>query len=201
MITRIENWIDNQSRWLVIGGCFVLFALLYVPPNYFSLFTVRELPFILGESRIPFLLWTVPVYVSVLVQIVVGLVFVLKGRLGRVIVVSTILVSGHVVVFWFFPTILHRTHEVVGPDWLVRGYGILCQADQPLNCFPSLHVSLAFFVGLVLWHEERWKGALFLLWAVAIAAATMTTKQHYLLDVVGGAVTATIAYYAYRWGL
>src|SRR6185436_14225959 len=54
--------------------------------------------------------------------------------------------------------------------------------DVPENCFPSLHVSLAI-IAAAYWPRARWIG---IAWAIAIAVSTMTTKQHYFVDVAGG---------------
>ena len=59
-------------------------------------------------------------------------------------------------------------------------------ADTPMNCFPSMHVALT---GVAAW-SVRNRGpkvvSLFCLWSLAIFASTMTTKQHYFFDIVGG---------------
>jgi membrane-associated phospholipid phosphatase len=54
------------------------------------------------------------------------------------------------------------------------------------NQFPSLHATFALTVGIVLAHRCRWPGrCVFLAWSLAIAAATLLTWQHVLVDVVG----------------
>ena len=57
-------------------------------------------------------------------------------------------------------------------------------ADGPHNCFPSLHITNCVLVTLVHWRSPRryW----LLGWAVLIAFSTLTTKQHFSLDILGG---------------
>ena len=201
MTIRIADWVDSQPRWRVVVVGYIIFASLYGVSNNISFVEAREIPFLLGEERIPFVLWTMLVYLSVIGQIMWGFLSLRNGRFGRAVAVAFFLVLAHVAVFLVYPTVLHRTHEVVGHDWLVWGYGVMCAVDKPANCFPSLHVSMAIFTAFVLQRESRVRGLLFFLWALIIAVTTLTTKQHYLLDVLGGGVTATIAYLVYRRGL
>ena len=61
------------------------------------------------------------------------------------------------------------------------------------NQFPSLHAAFALTVGVVLARRCRWPGQLvFFAWSLAIAAATLLTWQHVVVDVFG-ACLLTIA--------
>ena len=61
-------------------------------------------------------------------------------------------------------------------------------SDLPLNTVPSLHVAYALIAATAL---PRWWC---ILWAVVVALSVLPLKQHLLLDVVCGAVLATIAW-------
>jgi membrane-associated phospholipid phosphatase len=69
--------------------------------------------------------------------------------------------------------------------WMMRWlYGL----DPEANSFPSLHVSNAVICGgVVAAKEPRLRGPAWAL-AVAIALSTLTTRQHWIADVVSGAV-------------
>ena len=99
-------------------------------------------------------------------------------------------------VYWMWPTYV----EATGIDWsqypLIQ---FLKSSDVGGNAFPSLHVAFALFAARVL-HSQlasiqapgwiRWvNGA----WCLAIVYATLATRQHVLLDVAGGMVTAWVA--------
>ncbi len=65
--------------------------------------------------------------------------------------------------------------------------------------FPSGHATTAFSMAMVLvflWPRTFWPA---LLAAVLIAASRVITGQHYLTDIVGGAVLGTIGAYAVRY--
>lgn len=72
----------------------------------------------------------------------------------------------------------------------------LYAADRPTNLFPSLHVSLSFLFALAVGHAKpRWRGWM-ITWATLIAVSTLFTRQHYLIDVLGGILVAWVA-----WGI
>ena len=66
--------------------------------------------------------------------------------------------------------------------------------DMPYNCFPSLHVSYPTMAALVSWRHHRYSSAMFIVMTIVIAASVVFVKQHYIMDVVAGAVTAVILY-------
>ena len=61
------------------------------------------------------------------------------------------------------------------------------------NCLPSLHVALALSCGWAAQGALRWPARIAMAaWALAITASTLLTWQHWLVDVVAGAVLAGI---------
>ncbi|MBI4041607.1 MAG: phosphatase PAP2 family protein, partial [Deltaproteobacteria bacterium] len=99
----------------------------------------------------------------------------------------------HYPIFFFFPTVIERpTTSLDG--WAGSAFSFLRWIDQPVNCFPSQHVSLCFVVALGFWNYRRWISIFFLFWAIAISLSTLTTKQHYFWDVLGGLVVFLICY-------
>jgi membrane-associated phospholipid phosphatase len=68
------------------------------------------------------------------------------------------------------------------------------QIDLPNNCFPSMHVGTCVLVTLPFYRRRPKVFLLFALWTMAIAITTLTTKQHYLIDVIAGFVYAFVMY-------
>ncbi len=54
---------------------------------------------------------------------------------------------------------------------------------------------MATLLGLAVWHQRRRLGAVYLCWTFLIILSTLTTKQHYAVDALGGAAIAVAAYY------
>jgi membrane-associated phospholipid phosphatase len=59
-------------------------------------------------------------------------------------------------------------------------------ADPSINCLPSTHCAMAALCSVAIYGERRRLGAWMILTALAIGAATIVTRQHYLIDVVSG---------------
>ncbi len=81
--------------------------------------------------------------------------------------------------------------------WLMRQ---VVSMDNEANCFPSSHVYYAVLGAILVWHGGAGRlvrGATCLL-AAAVCATTVTTGQHYVLDVAGGAAVAAASYAAVR---
>jgi membrane-associated phospholipid phosphatase len=67
----------------------------------------------------------------------------------------------------------------------------LHESDPPANTFPSVHVGHSVLLALALSHHlPRHRSDAMMLWASLITASTLTTKQHYLIDLAGGVVAA-----------
>ena len=98
--------------------------------------------------------------------------------------------------FWIFPT----TTPAFGIDWSAYPtLQFLKATDAGGNAFPSLHVAFAAHTAVVIASElrsfdaPRWVHGGNWLWCAAIVYSTMATRQHVLIDVVGGLLLAGIA--------
>jgi membrane-associated phospholipid phosphatase len=77
----------------------------------------------------------------------------------------------------------------------------IVSVDNEANCCPSSHTYFAVLAAILVGHGNapRWVQVSVWALAVAICISTITTGQHYLIDVPGGVVTAVASYYAARW--
>ncbi|MBO9605015.1 MAG: phosphatase PAP2 family protein [Paenibacillaceae bacterium] len=93
----------------------------------------------------------------------------------------------------FYQTILVREVWFVQgtPDLLERGLSPAAEASTVLNCFPSMHTSIAFAALLLSMREGsrlyRWVTGIF---CVSIILATMYLKVHWVIDVLAGMLFA-----------
>jgi len=95
--------------------------------------------------------------------------------------------------FLVYPTVAPRPATVAGDGFAVWGLRFLYSADPPYNCFPSLHVAHAFVSALTCYRLHRTVGIVALVGAGLVAVSTLFTKQHYVADVVAGALLAFLA--------
>ena len=88
--------------------------------------------------------------------------------------------------------------EVTGnsfPELLIQ---FVYWIDAPTNLFPSIHclVSWLCFAGIRgKSYVPKWYQAFSALFAIAVFASTLFTKQHFIVDVAAGIVIAEVCYY------
>lgn len=97
-------------------------------------------------------------------------------------------------VFLAYPTVAPRPATVEGTGFGAWGLRLLYDMDPPFNCFPSLHVAHSFVSALTCLRVHGGVGRTALAAAALVALSTLFTKQHYVLDVVGGICLAVVAF-------
>ncbi|HEX7706359.1 MAG TPA: phosphatase PAP2 family protein [Thermoanaerobaculia bacterium] len=103
-------------------------------------------------------------------------------------------ITAYLFFFVLYPTEAPRPERVIGDGFAVWGLRNLYGADPPYNCFPSLHVAHSFVSALACTRVHRRLGIIASVFAALVAASTLFTRQHYVVDVVGGVVLAAVAY-------
>ena len=91
-----------------------------------------------------------------------------------------------------FPVTITRPAVPAEGDLSMRLLAWVYAADRPINLFPSFHAAVA----AILWRlrpASRFMSAAVSAWTVALCAACILTKQHYVLDVVAGLAVGGIA--------
>lgn len=97
-------------------------------------------------------------------------------------------------VYLFFQTSVQRP-SVPGNDLGAQLVHFIYAHDQPYNAFPSLHTAGATLCGIAYFRWRRRYGLAVLPLVIAIIAATVLIRQHYLADVAGGLLLAGLAYW------
>lgn len=105
-------------------------------------------------------------------------------------------------IFLLFPTTLYNEYfhysfeQLLSISDTVTAYNLhfIFTADKPFNCFPSLHVAIAFVAAMALHNDKKiiiFSGYLFATW---IAFSTLQVKQHLLYDIISGIALSLITY-------
>ena len=180
---------DGRTK-AVWSALFVLgFGLSYLLPNRLPLGTPRLLPLGVWEQNLPLVPWTFLVYMS---DYVLGAWTVWHVRRERDFLelarVATVTMVISATVFYLFPTAYPRPpYPATGSAALDALMRFLTATDQPNCAFPSMYVAMtAACVWGIRQSVSRWTFVAVVLWGVAIAVSTLTTKQHYAWDVAGG---------------
>lgn len=115
------------------------------------------------------------------------------------------------VFFIFFPTTVPRP-EILTEDFFSRIVKYIYAMDNPYNVFPSIHVLnavlvsafLLSYVKRCLWNTNRKHAIVLILIStvsgITISLSTVFIKQHYIPDVIGGAVLAIFYYVIFNHG-
>ncbi|AYD41464.1 inositol phosphorylceramide synthase [Clostridium fermenticellae] len=110
--------------------------------------------------------------------------YALSGHLLQIFLISPFYLTFHLQEVWY----------VLGqPDGLARHLGPQAAAGVTLNCFPSMHTSIAFAMFLVVMRE---KNKLFKyvwgLFCLSVIFSTLYLEIHWVLDVIGGLILAYV---------
>jgi len=146
------------------------------------------------DNKIMFIPETVYFYVSCYLFIFIPL-FVIKSanQLKRFSLAILIVYIISFTIFLFFPVRIYSFDLPEGNSLSLKFLKFIKAVDSPLNCFPSMHVSLCLLAAICSFNYSKLVGYLTLtLWSF-IALSTLTVKQHYLLDVLGGIIVGLIA--------
>ncbi len=149
------------------------------------------------DDAFPFSPWWIWIYLlpyligPLLVMVLSRPAFVWYVRRGMIVVAVSI------VIFFVFPTLTTRLPEneaKLSDDLTSALYRNIAGIDDPpANAAPSLHVSLSCLLAWALAYDwPRWWWAA-LLGAIIVWLSTLYISQHHLIDVVSGALLASLA--------
>lgn len=195
----IEKWIPKYG-FLSVIFCFVFNSLIYTgtqiimgKARHFDLTTSwdRKIPFCPTWGIVYlgcFLFWAINYILITRQKKEDWFRFAVGDYLSRI-------VCG--VFFVLLPTTNVRP-EIVGNGFVQSLIRFVYMVDAPTNLFPSIHclVSWMCFVGIRGRKDiPRWYQVFSAVFAIAVFASTLFTKQHYIIDVVAGVLIAELCYY------
>jgi hypothetical protein len=100
------------------------------------------------------------------------------------------------ITFYFFQTTVPRP-ELTGSDFYTLLVSKIYSADQPYNCFPSIHVLTSYLMARAVSSSSiRNKTVLLFVWITSamIIVSTLFVKQHVVLDAGSGIIYAEVLY-------
>ncbi|MDB6171544.1 MAG: superfamily protein [Chthoniobacteraceae bacterium] len=176
---------------IVVGWTTALYS-IYQLTNRYQIFTPRGLSLTPLDRAIPFWPWTVVPYFILIGGMYLPAFLRTDALFWRSLLAVTIGVLINYTVFALWPTTYPRPMAPTGSGFYLDWYRWLISIDTPANCFPSGHITAPAIGCWALARERpRWKWAI-LLGFVPLALTILTTKQHYIVDLLGGLVTAAI---------
>ena len=154
------------------------------------------------EKNIPFLLWTIWIYIILYPIYLVWSLWGYKDELemNKTLYGFLLLTIISCALFIIFPISYPREFYPLPLDnnlttLIFRG---MRELDKPSNCLPSLHVGLCYLFCFGFWNENKLKFYIGFMISTLVGLSTLTTKQHYSYDIVAGFILALGIYYFFQ---
>jgi membrane-associated phospholipid phosphatase len=189
-------------KLLIVAALAAVTTVIYARLNQHPLRPPILLPRSFVDRALPFWPWTVWPYLLLLSMDVVLPLGLRDPRRFRAMLVAYAVAMPINIAFWaLVPTIYPRPPLPGGGSLSEAAYAFLVAHDTPACCFPSGHITIPAVACWSLGQEHpRLRAPLFAVTAL-LMLSVLTTKQHYLLDVLGGLGTAAAGIaVARRWG-
>ena len=141
------------------------------------------------DEMIPYWPWTISIYLTLYVMYFSVSIILETKRFTQVLIdiVLMILIS-----FVFFTLITSHYPRPAPEAWAHSLWkpviDLMVSVDAPGNTCPSLHVSTSIYLALVM-RKSRY-GIPWLFWGLLVSLSTLTLKQHFVWDWIGGIILA-----------
>ena len=142
------------------------------------------------DEQIPYWPWSIGVYITLHPMYLIAAYSLQPRKYIHVLVGITMMT---LISFVFFSIITSHYPRPAPETWAHSFWkpviDLLVSIDAPGNTCPSLHVSTSLYLGWVL--KDRKYGFGWVIWGVLLSLSTLTLKQHYVWDWIGGTLLAT----------
>jgi membrane-associated phospholipid phosphatase len=188
-----DRWAAPLPRGRSVGWLAAQYAVwlaLYMGVNAATAGRSVAQPFLPGEARIPLVPAAYPFYAAVYLEILMPVL--LARTRGAFFRAQAAIGAASLIAFALFlaAPMAYPRPVIAAPhglEWMLR---LEWAVDGPRCTFPSLHVATAVLLYLGLRDEApRWRWPLLAL-AVGVGVSTVLVKQHFVVDVLGGALLA-----------
>ena len=193
--------IDRRLRIpaIILGG--LLLVVLFAVPARLHMGEPTFLARSVVDDAIPFLDGTIWIYVSYYPFLVAAIWFPREDKPRSDAFYGILLASvAGLIIFTFWPTAIGReSANLAGATGFL--WRALFSVDTMVNALPSMHVAHTCLAAVALASRGRLWRILSPAWATLIVLSTLTTKQHYAIDVPAGFALAAICFVTVRWGI
>jgi len=197
-------WSQALLKAAVVAGFFGLWLWTYDMVNAFAADPVRTIHLTNPASVFPWIIqpWTAVIYIigGVIFPLVPFLYY--RGWRGIGFVMTCVTASSLIAfaIYWAWPVSMVRP-KFAGGTLGERLMLWVLSVDKPANCFPSLHVIFAVLGAYLIDRAGVDRGARWFWWAfaAAVSVTTVTSGQHYFIDVPGGIAVALAGYFVGHW--
>jgi len=193
----IKELCKDYEKGLIVLVCIILWIVVYFATNMASKGrATHSLPQVI--SSLPFAPEFVLVYFSCFFLVLMPYFFVKGKENFRKVAysyIAVVLISA--AVYLLYPIEVMR-EKIISQGIFHKMVAWLYAIDYPYNSFPSLHVGLSVLAALSCYKFNKKASLIFGFWAVLIAVSTLFIRQHYFLDIIGGALLAVVVFWFYQ---
>ena len=193
--------IDGRLRVpAIVGGGLALVALFAIPARVHlgqpTILTRSAL-----DNLIPFLDGTIWIYATYY-PFLIAAIWIPRDDKRRSDAFYGLLLASTIglIIFTLWPTAIGRE----SPDFAgVTGilWHLLFSVDTMVNALPSMHVAHTCLAAVALASRSRLWRIVSPAWAALIVLSTLTTKQHYAIDLPAGFALAVVSFFIVRFGV
>jgi membrane-associated phospholipid phosphatase len=194
---RLKKIVHKDNKVSIIALITFVMLSFYLISGHFHLGEPRYLPISDFEMNIPFLIESIWIYV-LMYPFIFWSVFSYQDEenFNQILYSFSLIAVISLITFQLFPVgyprefypLPHAYSASVNLFYKIRWI------DSPMNCFPSLHVSLCFLFTFGHYQENKKLFWVSLIITLLISLSTLTTKQHYIADVIAGCLLAIGSY-------
>jgi len=184
---KFINRLTVLSPFWILSSCYFLIPLLRSPiqaPQFF----------IDIDSAIPFIWWMIIPYYFYYIIVFLPLMISDLNMLKSLVNIAMILLLGSYSIFIIWPISCAPVLMSIQPNPLSALYGFVTFPWLQQNAFPSVHVIISTFIGLIFARQIPGLKWLFWIGIVLVFLATFLTKQHFIADSIAGLIIGIIGY-------
>ena len=186
-LMKFINRLAILSPFWILSSCYLLIPLFQSPvpaPQFF----------IDIDSAIPFIWWMIIPYYFYYISLFLPLMISDLNMLKSLVNIAMILLLGSYSIFIIWPISCAPVLMSIQPNPLSVLYGFVTFSWLQQNAFPSVHVVISTFIGLIFAKqipELKW---LFWIGIFLVFLATFFTKQHFIADSIAGLIIGIFGY-------
>ncbi|MSP18309.1 MAG: inositol phosphorylceramide synthase [Bdellovibrionales bacterium] len=190
-----------KTKSKLLGLFIIAYGFFYIFPNLYARWDPALLPMTWLDNAIPLIPVTFLIYTSDYLLILFAIILIKNPddfRSFSRMMFATLFTCG--LFFIFFPTTYPRpSYPIVSNTFIKAAMEFIYVGDSPNNCLPSLHVALTSVATWSLRKRSKKLVGFLGLWTLAIIISTLTTKQHYFIDIIGGLLVLVAVAMGEKW--
>ena len=198
----MNTTIPFPQRMLILALTLAGWLAMYFFVNRLEVDAQRRLDFgTVWDRKIPYWPIFAPVYFSTYLFAILPFFVLSDARYFYMILISLIAISIiSSLIHATVPSKIERVEEITtggASGWML---GLFQRTCKPYGNFPSMHVGLSVPVIVTSFIVfGPMVGFFMLIWGVLIALSTLFTKQHYIVDVLAGALGGSVIFVLVFW--